>query len=374
MSALHRASFTTALFAALALLAVLAASPLVRAQNEPTAPDPELLFAIDSLWGLDRPAISTLAEGLQRRDGSEPVRFEADVRDGLAYLHTSAEGAAIEYARKRFDSAVSPWGALPRLDPASARLFEVGLARKRYLVLSGVGEGLFRIGDWQRFGFLHVVDVTQRWATIHYPLVAEAGLRERVIGRLPGSPVLNYLRLVPAQWSDARTVDRYEVLVYALNPKGAERVTGPDGQPLAYTLSRLNPERRWKLEPATATAVADARDAAGASFSAPPADSERSDRATAPAATSAAPSSAPVAAPQLSTPPDAAPQAAGFAAGEVAAKPAAEAEALNGSANAASDVETDAEALAKSKAREGLQDAAEDSAGSAFKKKLPVQR
>lgn len=336
-----------------ALAAMFALAAPARAQT----PDPTLLLALDEIWQLERPGISTLSDRFERKDGT-PARFETEVRDALAYIHVDAEAAEVEFARKRFPANASPWGALPRIAPASARLVEVTLPRKRYLVLSGTGEGLFGIGDWQRFGFLHVVDVSQRWAPVHYPLVAEAGLRERVIGRLPGSPVLNYLRLVPARWSDASTVERYEVLVYALNPKGAERVRTAEGELMSYSLTRDTEAARWVLAPLAQTLIADARDAAGAAFSAPPSAAERAYTPTiapqAPAATTADPAIAV----QGATP------------AADAAKPAA----ANGQPPSASDqLAEDAEALAKRKAKEEAEQAARESASSALKKKLPGQ-
>jgi hypothetical protein len=238
-------------------------------------PDPHLLIAIDSIWQLERPAVSTLAERFEARDGVQPARFESGVRDAVSYQLQDAEGAQIEFARKRFPATESRWGALPRLDVDSARLLEITLPRKRYQVISATGEGLFRIGDWQRFGVLHVVDISQRWAPLHYPLIAEAGLRERVLGRLPGSPTLNYLRLVPAHWATADDITAYEVLVYALNPRGPERVNGADGKPLAWRLDRNPQTRQWSLATTDATPVADARDQAGLAFTAPPRIDER---------------------------------------------------------------------------------------------------
>jgi hypothetical protein len=238
-------------------------------------PDPHLLIAIDSIWQLERPAVSTLAERFEAREGVQPARFESGVRDTVSYQLQDAEGAQIEFARKRFPATESRWGALPRLDVDSARLLEITLPRKRYQVISATGEGLFRIGDWQRFGVLHVVDISQRWAPLHYPLIAEAGLRERVLGRLPGSPTLNYLRLVPAHWATADDITAYEVLVYALNPRGPERVNGADGKPLAWRLDRNAQTRQWSLATTDATPIADARDQAGLAFTAPPRIDER---------------------------------------------------------------------------------------------------
>lgn len=337
----------------LALTALLAIGLPARAQ----APDPGLLLALDEIWQLERPGISTLSDRFERKDGTQPVRFETDVRDALAYLHVDAESAEIEYARKRFPAGTSPWGALPRIAPTSARLLEVTLPRKRYLLLSGTGEGLFGIGDWQRFGFLHVVDVTQRWAPVHYPLVAEAGLRERVIGRLPGSPVLNYLRLVPARWSDASTVERYEVLVYALNAKGPERVRTAEGELMAFSLSRDPEVGRWLLAPLANSVIADTRDAAGAAFSAPPTAAERSDLLAVAAANTANTGSTTAASTEAAS-----------AGGSVSSAPSSEA----GAARTRSEqIAEEAEALAKAKAKEEAERTARESAASALKKKLP---
>lgn len=340
-----------------ALAALLSFGDRARAQ----APDPTLLLALDEIWQLERPGISTLSDRFERKDGT-PARYETEVRDALAYLHVNAEAAEVEFARKRFPANASPWGALPRIAPASARLVEVTLPRKRYLMLSGTGEGLFGIGDWQRFGFLHVVDVTQRWAPVHYPLVAEAGLRERVIGRLPGSPVLNYLRLVPARWADSNTVERYEVLVYALNPKGAERVRTPEGDLMSFSLSREPEAGRWVLAPLAQTAVADARDAAGASFSAPPSAAERADAASRVAQHSAGAASAAA---------DTASTAAGEKLDSIAADAAEPARAQ--AQSRADQLADEAETLAKNKAKEEAEQAARESATSAFKKKFPGQ-
>lgn len=343
---------------ALAACAALALTHPARAGE----PEPGLLLAIDSIWQLERPGVSILADRLQRRDGSQPARFESDQREALAYLHADAEGAQVEFLRSRFDAGKSPWGALPRLDPGSLRLLELTLPRKRYLALSGTGEGLFRIGEWQRFSFIHVVDVSQRWAPVHYPLVAEAGLRERVIGRLPGSPVLNYLRLVPSRWQDANTVDAYEVSVLALNPRGAEPVL-VDGKPMAFLLEREG--NAWALSPTEATPITAARDAAGLAFSAPPAAEQRLDLAR--AAASGASAAEVGASPDSSAAPaaPAAPAAAGAnaATSMVEATPAVELPSDPAAVSAR-------EALA-AKAADEADEAARKAAAAAAKKKLP---
>jgi hypothetical protein len=321
-------------------------------------PEPSLLLAVDSIWQLERPGISILADRLDRRDGSQPARFESDQREAMAYLHTDAEGAQVEFMRKRFEAGESPWGALPRLEPSSLRLLELTLPRKRYLALSGTGEGLFRIGEWQRFGFIHVVDVSQRWAPVHYPLVAEAGLRERVLGRLPGSPVLNYLRLVPSRWQDANTVDAYEVSVLALNPRGTEPVL-VDGEPLVFLLQREG--AGWTLSPAKAAPVTAARDAVGLAFSAPPAPEQRMDLAQGVAPPRAQPEAAEPAAEVL--PAAAAAQAQSVAAHANEPRPAVE---LPNDPSAVSA----REALAAEAADEA-DEAARKAAAAAAKKKLP---
>jgi hypothetical protein len=183
--------------------------------------------------------------------------------------------------------------------------------------------------------------------------------------------VLNYLRLVPARWRDASTVERYEVLVYALNPKGPERVKTPEGQPLAFSLSRDQAAARWVLAPLAQTLVADARDAAGAAFSAPPSPSERADLASQVAASPAPVEPAGPGATSISA--DAAPPAGAAANAAVSAGadklPASPV--VDAPQTAADSAAEDAEALAKRKAKEDAEQAASEAAGAAFKKKLP---
>jgi len=261
MNRLRHALFLTALLA-VAAAAPAAATPASTAEH---APDPGLVAAIDAIWSLERPGITTLAERMQAREGSDPPRFESGGRDGLAYVPVDGESARIEFNRRRLDVSDSPWGPLPRLRMDSARLLQISVPDRTYLALSGLGEGLFQHGDWRRYGFVHVVDITRRWAPVHYPLVAEAGLRERVIGRLPGSPVLNYLRVVPAAWDADGVASAYEVGVHALAPRGIEPVR-TDGVPLAYRVDREPASGRWVLSRTHATPATEQLDRAGGDF------------------------------------------------------------------------------------------------------------
>ena len=259
--------------------ALLASALLLGGPVAQAALDPNLAMALEGVWRQESPAISMLSDNFNSTEKADTLRYSADVRDTPVYVTQGEETTFVEYGRKRFAATESPWGSIPQLNTESAQLLEMSLLRKRYLVLSGQGKGLFNVGDWKRFGFLHVLDVSTRNAPTHYSLVAEAELGERVLGRLPGSSVLNYARLVPSRWASAVEPSAYEVSLYALKPKGPELVIA-NGKPLAYSLTRN--AATWTLEPIRQTPVTDARDKAGRAYSAP----------TLPTAAVAAPTSA----------------------------------------------------------------------------------
>ncbi|GEM_PF-2513663 len=270
----------TTLFTRSALLRNLAALGLVLHVHHAQADvDPALAFALEGVWKIESPAVSLVSDEFdsqEQKDGS--LRYQARAKDTPAYVTSGEENATVEYGRKRFPATETPWGAFPQLDTGKAQLIEMNVPKKRYLVIAGRGKGLFAINDWQRFGFLHVLDVTSRGAPVYYPLVAEAELGHRVLGRLPGSSVLNYARLVPSRWASNVEPSAYEVVIYALKPKGPEQVI-ENGKPLAYSLTHTG--ATWKLERIRQTPVTDARDRANRPFTAP-----------APQTTSAAPAAA----------------------------------------------------------------------------------
>lgn len=189
-----------------------------------------------------------------------------DQREVTSDTVLTDEDASLDYAGQRFSAVKSPFGRLPVIQPDNTRLLEMEAGRNRYLVMTGPGATLFSVGDWQRFSFLEVLNVTRKGAVQHYALVADAHLGERVLGRLPGSPVLNYARLVPSAWASSTEPDAFEVLLYALDGKAPKRVVGESGQPVAYTLSRDAATGAWVLAPTDATPVADAHDKAGLGF------------------------------------------------------------------------------------------------------------
>lgn len=233
-------------------------------------PDPSLVQALDGIWQGARPSVTPLSDAFTRDPSVDPPRYTVPVKDSPAYITVDAEHAEIEYGRKVFVANESPWGPFPLLNTDDAELLEIALPKKRYLVISGIGAGLYGIGDWQRFGFLHVIDTSVRGAPVHYPLFAEAGLRDKVIGKLPNSTVLNFARLVPSRWATNTQVNGYEVLLYSLLPRGPERVIGDDGRPLSYTLTRDDANAPWTLTRTPATPIANVRDDANRAFSAPP--------------------------------------------------------------------------------------------------------
>lgn len=249
-----------ALILGLSAAAALAAPP----------PDPSLVQALDGIWQGARPSVKPLSDAFTRDPSVDPPRYTVPVKESPAYITVDAEHAEIEYGRKVFAANESPWGPFPLLNTDDAELLEIVVPKKRYLVISGIGAGLYGIGDWQRFGFLHVIDTSVRGAPVHYPLFAEAGLRDKVIGKLPNSSVLNFARLVPSRWATNTQVDGYEVLLYSLLPRGPERVIGDDGRPLSYTLMREGANAPWTLTRTPATPIANVRDDANRAFSAPP--------------------------------------------------------------------------------------------------------
>ncbi|MBL8301127.1 MAG: hypothetical protein JNN30_22545 [Rhodanobacteraceae bacterium] len=238
--------------------------------NAAPPPDPSLVQALAGIWQGQTIKVTPLSDAFTRDPSVDPPRYTVPVKDAPAYITVDAEHAEIEFGRKTFGANESPWGPFPLLNTDDAELLEVTLPKKRYLVLSGIGAGLYGIGDWQRFSFLHVIDASVRGAPVHYPLFSEAGLRDKVIGRLPNSNVLNFARLVPSRWASNTQINSYEVLLYSLLPRGPERVIGDDGRPLAYSLAREDVNAPWVLTRTPATPVANIRDDAKRAFSAPP--------------------------------------------------------------------------------------------------------
>lgn len=226
----------------------------------------DMAFALDSIWHMERPSVSLAGESFASKTSKAGTSYRAKSNNSPAYLMTGEESASIEFGRKRFSATESPWGTFPRLDMEHARLLELSTPKKRYVALVGPGKGLFSVGDWQRYGFMHVVDITARHAPVYYPLFSDAYLGERVLGRLPGSPVLNFARLVPASWATRAEPSTYEVSLYALGAKGPERVI-KEGRPLAYVLKRQ--AGRWSIERTDVTPATDLLDLNKRAFTAP---------------------------------------------------------------------------------------------------------
>ena len=232
-----------------------------------TTLDPALALVVEQIWAGQAPATSLLSGDFSTRKQGSNVAHDPDVRNGISFISEGAAGTRINYLRRSFQGNDTPWGGFPQLDAALAELIKIDIPRKNYLILSAPGTGLFAIEDWSRFGFLHVLDVTARARPVHYPLVAEANLGTRVLGRLPGSSSLNYVRLVPSRWQAGQVPTAYEVTLYALEARGPSKVI-KNGKPLTYMLSRRG--STWVLDPASATPVTDERDAQSRPFTARP--------------------------------------------------------------------------------------------------------
>ncbi|MFR0689761.1 hypothetical protein ACLUTX_10205 [Enterobacterales bacterium AE_CKDN230030158-1A_HGKHYDSX7] len=220
------------------LLRPLLALPLLGAVNLCHAEvDDSLSTALGSIWQAPQPEVSVLGTHFGSLTTPSGTAYRADVKDSPSYQMSGEEAATLLVGRKHFDAVATPWGNFPRLQMQEARLLEVRLAKKRYQILAGTGDGLFSVGDWQRYGFLHVLDLSTPSAPVYYPLFADAGLGERVLGQLPGSKELNFARLVPVNRSASGSTDAYEVTLYALGRKGLEPVI-LEGHVLAYALER----------------------------------------------------------------------------------------------------------------------------------------
>lgn len=238
-------------------------SPCLIAANEP---DPFLIQAFDGVWKMERSATSLLTDRVDTHADNGILRHEPQVKDSPVYLRESYEVGTIEYRRKKYPANATQWGSFPHLNPDSMRLIEINLPQTRYVILSGQGENVFSATDWQRYRFLHVFDIGRgRNITNYYPLFAEAHLGERVLGRLPNSKVLNYARVVPAQWDMNNNISAYEVLLYSLERNGISR-THENELPVSYKLSKNTDNALWRLTSINATPVADELDRKGHFF------------------------------------------------------------------------------------------------------------
>ena len=262
----------SALLNRITLSAVLLTGASSMAIGTDTLPsDPFLVQAFEGVWRMERHSVSLLSEDFDIRESSSRSSYTPNHDDKPTYQLESGDQAFVEYQRRRYSATNTPWGPFPPMAAESLRLVEFRIPENRYIAISGQGRGLFQLGDWQRFRFLHVLDVSRRHRNVtYYPLIAEANLGERVVGRLPGSAYLNYARLVPARWDLDRSVTGYEVLLYALEPGGLERVI-EDEKPLSYLLTRDPNRRSWSLSRSNATPVADTLDRADHAFTAGPA-------------------------------------------------------------------------------------------------------
>jgi hypothetical protein len=252
----------------LRLIRPLLALPLLGiAQASHAGLDDNLAAAIGSLWQEGQPSPNVLGASLDEKPAKIGIAYQAEAKNSPSYLVTGDEAAAVLSGGRRFDAVATPWGNFPRLQVKNTRLLGLDLSKKHYQVLAGPGEGLFAAGAWQRYEFLHVLDVSTPARPLYYPLFSDAYLGERVLGQLPGSNVLNYARLVPVSRDPQGRIESYEVSLYALGSKGPEAVL-EEGRKLAYALERDGDD--WQLSRLERTPVTDFRDEEGRSFVAAP--------------------------------------------------------------------------------------------------------
>lgn len=238
-------------------------SPSLMAANQA---DPFLLQAFDGVWKMERSATTLLSDRVDTLVEDGILRHAPQVKEAPVYLRESYEVGAIEYRRKKYPAIATQWGSFPLLNPDTMRLLEISIPQTRYTILSGEGENIFSSSDWQRYRFLHVFDIGRgRNITNYYPLFAEAYLGERVLGRLPNSPVLNYARVVPAAWDENNNTKAYEVLLYSLERKGITR-TLENEVPVSFMLTKNPDSPQWTLASANSTPIADELDRKGHYF------------------------------------------------------------------------------------------------------------
>ncbi|MDH0293415.1 hypothetical protein N7414_30215 [Pseudomonas sp. GD04087] len=225
-----------------------------------------LSAAVESLWSSEQTSTRVLGSSFTRQVSKAGSEYRTEAKDAPSYLETAGESAWLVMGKQRFDAVATPWGKFPRLDLRDGRLLEINLPDRRYQVIASSGAGLFGVGDWRRYGFLHVIDVSTPSAPTYYPLYADANLGEHALGRLPGSAVLNYARLVPASRNKAGEIEAYEVSLYALGRKGPERLFR-EGAPLAYQLKQEGDG--WVIDSVGRTPVTNERDEEHRSFTTP---------------------------------------------------------------------------------------------------------
>ncbi|MBD9503675.1 hypothetical protein IB256_23010 [Pseudomonas sp. PDM17] len=242
-------------------LSLLGALPLAQA-----APHESLSAAVESLWSGEQVSISVLSSSFTQQASKTGTEYRSELKNAPVYLQTAGESAWVVSGRTRFNAVATPWGNFPRLDMRNARLLAIDLPNKHYQVLASPGAGLFGVGDWQRYGFLQVIDLSTPSSPIHYPLYTDAELGEHALGRLADSPVLNYARLVPASRGESGEIDTYEVSLYALGRKGPERVLR-GGVPLAYLLR--HEAGGWNIDSVERTPVTTERDEEHRPFTTP---------------------------------------------------------------------------------------------------------
>lgn len=228
--------------------------------------DPFLIQAFEGVWKMERSATTLVADTFNTQVENGILRYESSVKEAPIYLRESYEVGQIEYRRKKYSAKDSQWGSFPQLNPDTLRLIEISIPQTRYLILSGQGESIFSSTPFQRFRFHHVFDMGRgRQITNYYPVFSDAYLGERVLGRLPNSPVLNFARVVPSQWDANNKTIGYEVLLYDLDRKGMTR-TLDNSAPLAYALTKNADSPLWTLAPISSTPVADELDRKGHFF------------------------------------------------------------------------------------------------------------
>lgn len=218
--------------------------------------DTDLPDAIKKLlWSGPQPVFEKSQVLLTRMETKTGAIYRSDPPVQLTLRNSGTDEQRLCLNHLCVDSTRSEFGRLPPLAAVGGLdLLWIQVGGRSYRVVVHTGDGIFANGTWQRYAFLHVFTAgAGDKRPMHYALVADGYLYDGVLGVLPGSTVLNYARLVPTDWLERGEAGRYEVLLYAMDGKGLERVRKVDGKPLAYILERTSLDAPWMVSPTDET-------------------------------------------------------------------------------------------------------------------------
>lgn len=158
---------------------------------------------------------------------------------GLSYVVENHERSHFSFSKRKLDATNSLFGSIPSLKIEGIRSYDLSLPDKKFIVISGKGDGLFTVGDWTDFQFIHVLDVTRRWNPVLYSLPTMESMETIVLGVYATSKELNYLRVLPVITRDGEVVE-YEVFVYELAKGKSTPLSDSTGKDVAFKVFKTS--------------------------------------------------------------------------------------------------------------------------------------